>query len=110
MIFEPGKKHLFLDISSTNTDTPAPRCTSVLKPTEYKSFDFYVNHFRTSDFYLFISEISATKVELLYATNTSHRKQETFLYEYPLHWVLFLTKKNKNAALRWYTPQALSPF
>jgi hypothetical protein len=22
-----------------------------------------------------------------YATNTSHRKQETFLYEYPLHWV-----------------------
>jgi hypothetical protein len=25
-------------------------------------------------------------------TNTSHRKQKTFLYEYPLHWVLLSTK------------------
>jgi hypothetical protein len=24
VIFEPGEKHLFLDISSTNIDTPAP--------------------------------------------------------------------------------------
>jgi hypothetical protein len=26
-IFEPGKKHLFLDISSTNIDTPVPAST-----------------------------------------------------------------------------------
>jgi hypothetical protein len=31
--------------------------------------------------------------EVLYSTNTSHRKQKTFLYEYPLHRVLFPTKK-----------------
>jgi hypothetical protein len=34
-----------------------------------------------------------------YATNTSHRKQETFLYEYPLHWVLWLTKNTHNRTL-----------
>jgi hypothetical protein len=50
-------------------------------------------------------------VEPLYATNTSHRKQETFLYEYPLHCVLLPTKNaQQNAALRYYTPQAWSPF
>jgi hypothetical protein len=42
-----------------------------------------------------ISETFATKAELLYPTNTSHRKQETFLYEYSLHWVLLPTKKRR---------------
>jgi hypothetical protein len=37
--------------------------------------------------------------ERLYATNTSHRKQEIFLYEYPLHWVTLLTKKKHKRTL-----------
>jgi hypothetical protein len=36
----------------------------------------------------------STTCDPLYATNTSHRKQETLLYEYPLHWVLLPTKKD----------------
>jgi hypothetical protein len=31
----------------------------------------------------------------LYTTNTSYRKQETFLYEYPLQWVLLPTKNKR---------------
>jgi hypothetical protein len=47
----------------------------------------------------------------LYATNTSHRRQETFLYEYPLHWVRLPTKKRTTE--RFCTvvhPQAWLPF
>jgi hypothetical protein len=36
--------------------------------------------------------ISRLSCEPLYATNTSHRKQETFLYEYSLHWVFLPTE------------------
>jgi hypothetical protein len=39
-----------------------------------------------------ICYVSWPSCEPLYATNTSHHKQETFLYEYPLHWVLWSTK------------------
>jgi hypothetical protein len=35
-------------------------------------------------------------------TNTSHRKQETFLYEYPLHGVLLATKNAQQKAALWY--------
>jgi hypothetical protein len=35
----------------------------------------------------------STQFEPLYATNFFYRKQETFLYEYPLHWVLLPTEK-----------------
>jgi hypothetical protein len=37
--------------------------------------------------------ISRQSCEPLYAKNTSHRKQEIFLYEYPLHWVILSTKR-----------------
>jgi hypothetical protein len=37
--------------------------------------------------------------EPLYAINTSHHKQETFLYECPLHWVLLPTKIMHNSKL-----------
>jgi hypothetical protein len=40
--------------------------------------------------------------EPLYATNTSHCKQETFLHEYPLHWVLLPTKKKRTT--KRYSP------
>jgi hypothetical protein len=43
----------------------------------------------------------ATKAAPLYATNNYHRKQETFLYEYPLHYVLLPTKNaQQNAAFQ----------
>jgi hypothetical protein len=32
-----------------------------------------------------LERISCASCEPLHATNTSHRKQETFLYEYPFH-------------------------
>jgi hypothetical protein len=41
-----------------------------------------------------LERISRPSYELLYATNTSHRKQNAFHYEYPMHWVLLLTKKH----------------
>jgi hypothetical protein len=45
-------------------------------------------------FQLFIiSGTFATKAAPLYATNTSHRNQETFIYEYHLYRVLLPTKK-----------------
>jgi hypothetical protein len=34
-----------------------------------------------------------------YTTNTSHRKQETYLYEYPFHWVLLPTKSQNRTLL-----------
>jgi hypothetical protein len=45
---------------------------------------------------LVISETFATNCEPLYVTSTSHRKNEKFLYEYPLRWVLLLTKNTHN--------------
>jgi hypothetical protein len=44
-----------------------------------------------------LERISRPRCEPLYATNTSHHKQETFLYEYPLHRVLLPTKKHATA-------------
>jgi hypothetical protein len=40
-----------------------------------------------------LQRISRPRCEPLYATNTSHRKQETFLYEYPFNWVLLPIKR-----------------
>jgi hypothetical protein len=46
-------------------------------------------------------EISWTNCEPLYATNTSHNKQEIFLYEYPLHFVLLPTKNAQQNSAPW---------
>jgi hypothetical protein len=77
------KKHLFLDIFSLNFHAPVPslyQCASVSTPS-----------------------LSAKRLpsscEPLYATNTSHRKQETFIYEYPLHWVLLPTETHNRTLL-----------
>jgi hypothetical protein len=92
VIFEPRKKHLFHDISSTNFDTLVP---SLYQRVEtQKSFEMSEplpdRRFKTSS-------SSAKRVTLscepLSATNTSHRKQETFIYEYPLHLARLPTKK-----------------
>jgi hypothetical protein len=42
-----------------------------------------------------LERISRPSCKTIYTTNTSYPKQETFLYEYPLHWVLLSTKKNR---------------
>jgi hypothetical protein len=94
------RKLLYLDLSSASIDT--------LLPSFYQCVET-----RTS---VSTSSSSAKPLppsgEPLYVTNTSHRKQETFPYEYPLHCALFPTKKKakQDGALRQYTPQARSPF
>jgi hypothetical protein len=99
VIFAPGKKHLFPDISSTNIDTLVKslyHCAETSSTEVFWLLSHPLPHLR---FNLFISETSATKVEPLYATNTSHRKQETFLYQYPLYWLPLLTKETHNRTL-----------
>jgi hypothetical protein len=79
------KKRLFLDKSSTDIDTLAP---SLYHCVETRSIEVFcllsqtLPHLRINLFV--ISETFATSCELLYATNTTHRKQETLLYEYAL--------------------------
>jgi hypothetical protein len=79
------RKHILLDVSSTNIDTLAP---SLYQCVETRSIEVFccLSHFRTS---VSTSSSSAKRLpascELFYATNTSHFKQETFLYEHPLH-------------------------
>jgi hypothetical protein len=88
------KKHLHLNISSNNIDTFVPSLYHASKPTAWKCFDCCISHFCTS---VSISSSSVKRLppscESLYMTNTFHHKQETFLYECPLHWVLLRTKK-----------------
>jgi hypothetical protein len=66
------------------------------------------HHLRLSNV---LERISLPSCEPLYATDTSHRKQETFLYDYPLHCVLLPTENvQQNSTLRYYTPHSRSPF
>jgi hypothetical protein len=69
------------------------RFTSASKPASWKSFVCCLSHFRTT---VSTSSSSAKRfpprLNPLYTTNASHRKQETFLYEHPFHWVLLSTK------------------
>jgi hypothetical protein len=55
--------------------------------------------------------ISRPSCEPLYATNTFHHEQETFLYEYPLYWVFFAYKNctRERCSLVVHS-QARSPF
>jgi hypothetical protein len=94
------KKHLFLEISSTNTDTPVPSLYQCTKTCCMLSFLTVVSANSTLLFHHLqllnvLGRISQHSCEPLYVTNTFHSKQETFLYKYPLHWVLLPTKKKK---------------
>jgi hypothetical protein len=81
------KKRLFVYISSTNVDTLAPLLYQCVKTRSKEvSFDCCLSHFQTSiSTSLSSAKRLAPSLEPLYATNTSHGKQETFLYEYHLH-------------------------
>jgi hypothetical protein len=83
---------------STNTSTLVP---SLYQCVETRSVGVYWllshpfphsvgHHLRVSNV---LERISRPSCEPLYAINASHRKQEKFLYEYPLHWVIFSHKK-----------------
>jgi hypothetical protein len=78
-----------------------PHCfTSASEPATQKSFDCCLSYFRIS---VSISSSSAKHVSLsckpLYATNTSNRKQETFLYEHPLRRVIWPIKTHNRQLL-----------
>jgi hypothetical protein len=83
-----------LDISSTSTDTLDPSFYQCIETCSTEVFGLLSQPLPHLRFNLFVnSETFAAKVvifrpicEPLYATNTSHHKQETFLYEYSLHW------------------------
>jgi hypothetical protein len=92
------KKHLFLDISSTNINTlvlSLYQCFETLSTKVFwllpQSLPHLVGHrLRLSNV---LEKISRPSCELLKATNTSHSKQETFLYEYPLRWIFWPQKR-----------------
>jgi hypothetical protein len=87
-------------MSPTSIDTLVP---SLYQCIETRSIEVFLtvvsatstlvgHHLRLTNV---LESISRPSCEPLYAINTSQRKQETFLYEYPLHWVLLPTKKNR---------------
>jgi hypothetical protein len=105
------ENYLFLAISSTNTDTLALYLYQCFETRSIEVFFNVVSANSAPPFhYLRISNIleriSRPNCEPLYTTNTSDCKQETFLCEYPLHWVHLATKKKtqNNKLLFGITP------
>jgi hypothetical protein len=99
-MFEFEKKKLFLRMSSTNIDTfvlSLSQCVEIRSIEVFWLLSRPLPHLRL--YLIVISETFAIKVEPLYATNTSQHNQETFLYEYSLHQVLFPIKKTHNITL-----------
>jgi hypothetical protein len=98
------KQHLFLDISSTNIDTPAPLHYQCFETRRIEVFwllsqplpHLVCHHLRLSNG---LERISRPSCEPVYATNTSHRKQETLLYEYCLYWDVLPTETHNRTLL-----------
>jgi hypothetical protein len=98
------KKQLFLDIWSTNIDILDPLLHQCVETCSLKVFwllyqplpHLVGHHLRLSNV---LERPPRPSCDPLYATNTSHRKQETFLYEYPLHWIILPTKKHNRTLL-----------
>jgi hypothetical protein len=90
--FEHGeKKHLFLDISSTNTDTLLPLLYQCIETRSIEVFWLLSQPLPHLRFNLFvIGETFATKAELLYATNTSHGKKISLWISFAFHRTLLL--------------------
>jgi hypothetical protein len=91
------KRHLFLDISSTNIGTLVSslyQCVETHSKEVFWLLSQPLPRFRTS-----VSTSSSSvkrfppSCEPLYATDTSHPKLETLLYKCPLHWFLLPTRK-----------------
>jgi hypothetical protein len=82
MILATGKKNIYFSTYPPSTLIHLSHCfPSASKPAAQKSFDCCLSHFRTS-----VSNSSSSvkclppSCEPVYATNTSNRKQETFLW------------------------------
>jgi hypothetical protein len=93
VIFEPEGIYLFLDITSTIIDTlvplfyqcvetpqSSPAAQSLLSQSRQEDLIWHHLRLRTS-----LREFFGPVVNRFMPTKTSHSKQETFLYEYPLH-------------------------
>jgi hypothetical protein len=80
--------HCLLLSSGQLTLTLLPAAHLVLSQSE--EGDLIGHHLRLSNI---LEKIFWLSCETLYTTNASHCKQGTFLYEYPLHWVLLLSPK-----------------
>jgi hypothetical protein len=97
------EKHLFHDIVSTNTETLVPSLYPCVETWSIEIFWLLSQPLP----HLCSTSLSSAKClpascEPLYATNTSHLNQETFLYEYSLNWVLLPTKKTKQNRTLFY--------
>jgi hypothetical protein len=79
-----------------------PIALPVRRNPQHKSLLTFLSLFSTSvstsSSWAKLCHVSRPSCELLYATNTSHRKQKAFIYEYPLHRV-FCPQKTHNRTL-----------
>jgi hypothetical protein len=97
MWYSYQEKHLFLVMSSTNIDTLVQ---SLYQCVETRSIEVFWSLFQSLpqlvEHHLRLSNVRERifrpSCEPLCATKTSHSKQETVLYEYPLHWVILPTE------------------
>jgi hypothetical protein len=104
-MFEPGKKFISRRILHQHWYT-CPVALPVRRNPKHRRLLTVVSATSHLRFNLFVmSETFATKAEPLYASNISHHKQETFLYEYPLHWVLLPKKRNTRTLIFGITLQ-----
>jgi hypothetical protein len=74
-----------LSLSSCHSESTLPHPAELLL-SQVQQGDLVGHHLRLSNV---LERVPRPSCEPLYATNTSHRKQEIFLYEYQLHWIYF---------------------
>jgi hypothetical protein len=79
-----------LSLSSCQLESTLPTAAQLLLSKSQQG-DLVGYHLRLSNV---LETISWPRCEQIYATITSHRKQEIFLYEYFMHWVLLPTKNS----------------
>jgi hypothetical protein len=84
-----------LPLSSCQIEWTLPPASQLFLSQSQQSY-LVRHHLRLSNL---LERISRPSCEQLYVTNTSHRKQETFLNEYPFHWDLMPTKEKHNKTL-----------
>jgi hypothetical protein len=98
------KTFFSLDIFFINIDTLVQSLDKLVETRIFKDFECCLSSTSATPFHhLLLSDvlekISRSSCEPLYVRNTSHRKQESFLYEHPLHWIYLPTRKTHNRAL-----------
>jgi hypothetical protein len=78
-----------LSLSSCQLESTLPPAAQLLL-SQSQQGDLVGHHLRLSNV---LKRICRPSCESLYATNTTHCKQETFHYEYPSHFVLLPIKQ-----------------